>query len=224
TLFMASRNYRSLRQLKSVMTPALIKRFDYNSATFNGKRGNRLAAFDFGEDDLRPVRTRKGSAPSIYQATVKSLWDNQGELVERRTESIRIAQQEDGLWRVGVLEEVSSDSVRFSDAVPGVTNLRMLLRAWARRDLAGAESQMSSAFLKSYQGREDALQTIFVGDPDPRHAAFEILDLQPLPSGGAEAHVRLYDASPDRPSPLDGYERTLRFGRSGARYVLDAWE
>jgi hypothetical protein len=224
TLFMASRNYRSLRELKGVMTPALVHRFEYNSAPFNGKRGIRLAAFDFTESDLRPVRTTKEGAPTIYQATVRSLWENQGEAVERRTESIRIAQQEDGLWRVGVLEQVKSENLLFRDAVPGITNLRLLLRAWARRDLGDAKAQMSASFLKPYEGHDDALRAVFVGDNDPRHVAFEILDLQPLPSGGMVVHVRLYDASPDRPSSLEGRERTLRFGRVGARYVLDAWE
>src|SRR5262245_10832822 len=45
--FMASRDYRTIKQLRDVMTDKVQARFDHDSAPFNGKRGNRLAAFDF---------------------------------------------------------------------------------------------------------------------------------------------------------------------------------
>src|SRR5947199_95943 len=83
-----------------------------------------------------------------------------GEAVEQRVESLRVTRQEDGSWRVGSLDKVSADGLRFTDQVPGVTTLRMALRAWHRRDLAAARSLMSPALLKKYQGREETLRAI----------------------------------------------------------------
>src|SRR6059036_800516 len=61
--FMASRDYRTIKRLKSVMTDRLQARFDHDSSPFNGKRSNRLAAFDFTERDLKPVRS-SGKLPA----------------------------------------------------------------------------------------------------------------------------------------------------------------
>ncbi len=52
TIFMRSRNYRTIRILRSVMTPALAASYDRDSARFNGKQNVRLAAFYFKEEDL----------------------------------------------------------------------------------------------------------------------------------------------------------------------------
>ncbi len=74
-LFMASRDYRTIKRLKSVMTDRLQARFDHDSAPFNGKRSNRLAAFDFTEKDLKPARPaagRTGTQPVSFIATVRS--------------------------------------------------------------------------------------------------------------------------------------------------------
>ena len=75
-LFMASRHYETIRQLKGVMTEKLQARFDHDSAPFNGKRGNRLAAFDFTEKDLKPAKSAGQAATATrYVASVRSLWD-----------------------------------------------------------------------------------------------------------------------------------------------------
>src|SRR5437867_7579295 len=102
---MASRDYRRIKRLKSVMTARLQARFDHDSAPFNGKRGNRLAAFDFTEKDLKPARTagKPVTPPSSYVASVRSLWEEQGEATERRTEAITLVLLDSGLWRVADL-------------------------------------------------------------------------------------------------------------------------
>src|SRR5262245_24631463 len=66
--FMVSRDYRTIKQLKGVLTEKLQARFDHDSAPFNGKRGNRLAAFDFSEKDLRARASQAKSqgSPSTY--------------------------------------------------------------------------------------------------------------------------------------------------------------
>src|SRR6266446_5201339 len=81
-LFMASRHYQTIRQLRGAMTERLQARFDHDSAPFNGKRGNRLAAFDFAEKDLKPARTagKQVTPASSYIASVRSLWEEQGEV------------------------------------------------------------------------------------------------------------------------------------------------
>ena|SRR5437773_9327653 len=237
--FMASRNYHSIRALKSVMTPRLQARFDQDSVPFNGKRGARIAAFDFQESDLKlvPPPRLKGAAAAArttppvpapppeetYVATVRTLWEEQGEAVEQRVESLRVTRQEDGSWRVGSLDKVSADGLRFTDQVPGVTTLRMALRAWHRRDLAAARSLMSAALLKKYQGREETLRAIFVGGDDPRHAAFQILELK---EGALDevAKVRLFETRPGQPTTIAGSPVTVRLVKKGPRWLLDAWD
>ncbi|MEE9292297.1 MAG: hypothetical protein V3U83_05145, partial [Acidobacteriota bacterium] len=114
-LFMASRNYRSLRRLKGVMTEALVARYDRNSALFNGKNRVRLATFHFTPGDLRPIteRGQKGAPPGAYIARVRTLWADQGEAVELRREAIRIVRQDTGLWRISRLEKIESEPLRF---------------------------------------------------------------------------------------------------------------
>jgi len=215
--FMASRDYRTLRDLKSVMTPALKAAYDHDSTPFNGKQGIRLAAFDFREPRVNP-----GARGLIVP--VKSLWEDQGEAVELRTESASLERQESGLWRVGRLEKGASESLRYKEPVPGVTALRMILRVWQRRDLEGARSFMSDAFLKRYAGREEGIAAVFSGDPSLKRAAFRILELAPRGSTTAVARVRLVETAPGRPSGLEGTPKTIELVKRGARWLLNDWK
>jgi hypothetical protein len=239
--FMAARDYRSIRALKALMTPALAARYDHDSAPFNGKRNIRIAAFDFSERDLRPVKGTKGA----YAATVRTLWEEQGEAVERRVETIGLTQQPNGVWRVSSLERSTSEYLRYNDAVNGVTTLRLVLRAWRKGDVAAARPYFSAAFAKRYQGRDDALNALFgiagpavsaaaTGAPEgpgpaaaasgPPPAAFEIVELTPKGDAAAVAQVRLYRGTRDRPSPFDSSEHILHMVRVGPRWLLDAWD
>jgi hypothetical protein len=239
--FMASRDYRTIRELKSVMTPRLVSRYDQDSVPFNGKRGIRLAAFDFTEQDLKPVPIKPAKAAAggggstaqaavapppeaAYVATVRSLWEEQGEAVEMRVESLRIAQQENGLWRVGSLEKVRSEPLRFKDPIAGVTSLRMLMRAWHRRDLQAARPLMSQPFLKKYDGREEALREIIVGRGGTRHTAYQILEVVQQGETTEIARVKLFETVPGQPGPMDGPVRTVKLVKAGPRWLLGAWE
>jgi hypothetical protein len=204
--FMASRDYRKLREIRSVMTSSLRKRFDYNSAPFNGKRGVRLAAFDFGEADFSPVSRGRTDR---YDVTVRSLWEDQGEAVEERSEIVRVGLQENGLWRVENLKRVESEHSRFTETVPGVTALRLVLRAWDRGRVEVAERHLSANFLRRYAGHEEALRDLIVGPRDPRHTAFRILEMTPRDENAVIARVQLILASPGQPGPLEGETHTL---------------
>lgn len=227
-LFMGSRDYRTLRQLKGVMTEKLQARFDHNSAPFNGKRNNRLVAFVFTEKDLKPSRPAAGktagTAAPGYVATVRSLWAEQGEATEKRTESVVLTQREDGLWRVGDLAQSSSETLRFGGTVDGVTSLRMVLRAWIRGEAAGARSSLSDAFLKRYAGRDEALAALFAPPNGKGHAAYQIVEMTPVGTTGAVARVRFYDTVIGEPAPIDGRVRILKLVRKGSRWLVDAWE
>jgi len=240
--FMSLRHYLTIRELKAVMTPELQTRYEHDSVPFNGKRGRRIAAFEFSEKDLRPagsaskaVRASRtpgldggaaaaGSAPAAYLATVRSLWEDQGEAVELRVESARVLRREDGLWRVGSLEMVSSEPLRFKEAVPGVTALRLLLRAWTRRDPRSARTFMGPEFLKRYQTRPETLDALIAGGTDPRHVAYQILDMTPQGSAVVVAKVKLFETSPGKPAPLGGATHTLRLVKKGPPWLLDAWD
>ena len=227
-LFMASRDYRMLRRLKSVMTEKLQARFDHDSAPFNGKRNNRLVAFEFTEKDLKPARPAggkpAGAAASGYVATVRSLWAEQGEATEIRTESITLSRREDGLWRVANLAQSPSEKLRFGETVDGVTSLRMVLRAWIRGEAAGARSSLSEAFLKRYAGRDEALAALFAPSGGRTHAAYQIVALTPRDTTGAVARVRFYETVIGEPVPIDGKVRVLKLIHKGSRWLVDAWE
>jgi hypothetical protein len=229
-LFMGSRDYRMLRRLKSVMTENLQARFDHNSAPFNGKRNNRLVAFEFTEKNLKPSRPAgakpagKAAAASRYIATVRSLWAEQGEASEIRTESITLTSREDGLWRVADLAQSSSENLRFAGTVDGVTSLRMVLRAWIRGEAAGARSSLSDAFLKRYAGRDEALAALFAPSNGKAHGAYQIVEMTPQGTTGAAARVRFYDTVIGEPAPIDGRVRVLKLVRKGSRWLVDAWE
>jgi hypothetical protein len=225
---MGSRDYRTLRQLKAVMTEKLQARFNHDSAPFNGKRTNRLVAFDFTEKDLKPSRPAAGkpagAAAAGYVATVRSLWAEQGEATEKRTESITLTQREDGLWRVDNLAQSPSEKLRFGEAVDGVTTLRMVLRAWNRGDSAGARSNLSPAFLKKYAGRDEALAALFAPSGGRAHAAYQIVDMTPRETTAAVARVRFYETVIGEPGPIDGRVRILKMVRKGSRWLVDGWE
>ena len=223
-LFMASRHYQTIRQLRGVMTERLQARFDHDSAPFNGKRGNRLAAFDFAEKDLKPARTagKPVTPASSYIASVRSLWEEQGEASERRTEAITLVLQDSGLWRVADLAIGATEKLRFADAVNGVTALRMVLRAWIRGDVAAARQGMSPALLKKLN--EDALRALFTPAAGRGHVAYQIVDMRPQGTTGAVARVRLYETVTGEPGSIDGQPRTLRMARKGSRWLVDGWD
>jgi hypothetical protein len=223
-LFMASRHYQTIRQLRGVMTERLQARFDHDSAPFNGKRGNRMAAFGFTEKDLKPARTAAKSVtpPSSYIASVRSLWEEQGEATERRTEAITLALQDSGLWRVADLVIGATEKLRFADAVNGVTALRMVLRAWIRGDVAAAHQGMSPALLRKLN--EDALKALFTPAAGRSHAAYQIVDMTPQGTTAAAARVRLYETVTGEPGSIDGQPRTLRMVRKGSRWLVDGWD
>jgi hypothetical protein len=239
--FMGLRHYLTIRELKAVMTADLQARFDHDSAPFNGKRGGRIAAYDFSERDLKPaaqvVRSAVGArppetsaaaptggGPAAYLASMRSLWEEQGEATELRVETARLVRQEDGLWRVASLDRLRTDPLRFREAVSGVTALRLLLRAWTRGDLRAARSNMSPAFIKKFNGRDQALRDLLVGGPDPRHAAYQILEMKPEGPAASVARIKLFESNAHRPTPLDGSVHTLRMVKKGAPWLLDAWD
>ena len=217
SFFMASRDSRTIRDLKSVMTPTLRTAYDHDSAPFNGRKGIRLAAFDFREPmpkaDVRSVTV-----------VVKSLWEDQGEAVELRTENAKLEREASGNWLVGGLNKAATESLRYGEAIGGVTALRMILRSWQRRDLEAAKSFMSDAFRKRFAGREEGFAAVFGGDPAVRRAAFRIVDLQPRGTTAAVARVRLVEAPAGRPSGLEGTPRTVELEKKGSRLLLNDWK
>jgi hypothetical protein len=223
-LFMASRHYQTIRQLRGVMTERLQARFDHDSAPFNGKRGNRLAAFDFAEKDLKPARTagKPVTPASSYIASVRSLWEEQGEASERRSEAITLVLQDSGLWRVADLVIGATEKLRFADTVNGVTALRMVLRAWIRGDVAAARQDLSPALLKKLN--EDALRALFTPAAGRSHAAYQIVDMTPQGTTGALAPGRLYETVTGEPGSIDGHPRTLRMLKKGSRWLVDGWD
>jgi len=230
-LFMASRDYRTIKRLKSVMTGRLQARFDHDSAPFNGKRTNRLAAFDFTEKDLKPSRPAgaragapAGAQPATYFATVRSLWAEQGEATEMRTETVTITERPDGLWRIADLALSDSDKLRFSGTVAGVTALRMVLRAWYGVNVAAARSNMSEAFLKKPAARDDALKALLSPAPGKQHAAYQIVEMEPKGANAAVARVKLYETVIGEPTPIEGVPHVLKMVKKGSRWLLDGWD
>jgi len=214
--FMSSRDYRTIRDLKSIMTTSLKAAYDHDPTPYNGKKGVRLSAFDYTEPALKP------DARSAA-VTVKSLWEDQGEAVDLRTETVRLSREGEGPWRVAAVARVGVEPVRFNDSIAGVTSLRMILRAWVRRDFATAKGMMSDAFLKRYAGREEGIEAVFAGDPGLRRAAFRIVDMAPRGTTAATAQVRLVETAPGRPSRLEGTPKTLAMVKKGSRWLLDDW-
>ena len=214
--FMTSRDYRTIRELKSIMTVPLKAAYDKDPTPYSGKKGVRLSAFDYTEPALKP-----GARSAAV--TVKSLWEDQGEAVDVRTETVRLFRDGEGPWRVAAVEKVGIEPVRFKESIAGVTSLRMILRAWVRRDFTTAKGMMSDAFLKRYAGREEGIEAVFAGDPGVRRAAFRIVDMTPRGTTSVTARVRLVETAPARPSGLEGIPKTLVMAKKGSRWLLDDW-
>lgn len=215
--FMASRDYRTIRELKSVMSPALTAAYDHDATPFNGKKGYRLSAFDYREPAPKPNAT-------AWTASVQCLWDDQGEAVELRTESIRLTRDHDAPWRVAGLTKTASEPQRYQKSIAGVTSLRMILRDWIRRDTEGAKGLMTDACVKRLDGTNDGLVTLFVGDPGVRRAAYRILDLTPIGTIKVTAKVRLVETPPGRPASLEGVPHELVLVKKGQRWLVDEWK
>ena len=214
--FMASRDYRTIRELKSILTPQAKAAYDHDSVNYNGRKGVRLAAWDYREPAPKPGATS-------VSAAIKTLWEDQGEAVEQRSETARLQRDPTGPWRVGALTKTGSENLRMKDAVPGVTTLRMLLRAWRQRDLATARTLFTDSFLKKVEAKGDGLAGLFTPPEGKRHAAFRIQSLDPSGANGAVAKVSLVDIVSGRPGPLDGAPRTLTLLKKGSRWLVDDW-
>jgi len=214
--FMASRDYRTIRDLKSIMTSACRAAYDRDPTPFNGKKGFGLSAWDYREPALKPQATAAGIA-------VKGLWEDQGEAIEVRTETVRLVREGGGPWRVAAIEKAASEPWRYKESTPGVTTLRQVLRAWIRRDFAAAKGYLSDAFMKRIAGRPEGLEAVFAGDPNVRRAAFRIVAIAPKGSAAATAQVRLVEAPPGLPTRLDGVPKTLALVKRGSKWLLDDW-
>ena len=214
--FMASRDYRTIRDLKSIMTAACRAAYDRDPTPFNGKKGFGLSAWDYREPALKPQATSAGIA-------VKGLWEDQGEAIEMRTETVRLVREAGGPWRVAAIEKAASEPLRYRESTPGVTTLRQILRAWIRRDFEAAKGHLSDAYLKRIAGRPEGLEAVFAGDPHVRRAAFRIVAITPKGSAAATAQVRLVEAPPGQPTRLDGVPKTLALVKRGSRWLLDDW-
>jgi hypothetical protein len=215
--FMSSRDYHTIRELKSVMTPALAAAYDHDPTPFNGKKGYRLSAFDYREPAPKPASTS-------WTASVQCLWDDQGEAVELRTESIRLTRERDAPWRVAGLEKTASEPQRYQKSIDGVTSLRMILRDWIRRDADGARGLMTDACATRLEGSRDGLVTTFVGDPNVRRAAYRILEMVPDGTTRVNAKIRLFETPPGRPASLAGAAREVALVKKGQRWLVDDWK
>ena len=215
--FMTSRDYHTIRELKSVMTPALVATYDHDSTPFNGKKGYRLSAFDYREPAPKPGSTS-------WTASVQSLWDDQGEAVELRTENIRLTREREAPWRVAGLAKTASEPQRYLKSIDGVTSLRMILRDWIRRDADGARGLMTDACATRLDGSKDGLVTTFAGDPNVRRDAYRILEMVPDGTTRVTAKVRLIETPPGRPASLAGVARELVLVKKGQRWLLDDWK
>lgn len=242
--FMAARDYRTIRALKGTMTNDLINRFDKDSTPFCGKRGIRIVAFDFTENDLKAQvpKTKPGTAatagiggptgavvpaatgPTAYTGSVRSLWAEQGEAFEKRAETVRIVRGADTLWRVAGLERGTVERLRFAEVIDGVTTVRMVLRAWQSGNFEAARPHLASVFLKKYSGREEALRAVFVpAEGAPRHAAYQIVSVTPQGTTAAAAEIRLFEAPIGQPAPIGGVARQIKLVKSGARWLVESW-
>jgi hypothetical protein len=198
------------------MTAACRAAYDRDPTPFNGKKGFGLSAWDYREPALKPQATSAG-------ITVKGLWEDQGEAIEVRTETVRLAREAGGPWRVAAIEKVASDPRRYKESTPGVTTLRQILRAWIRRDFEAAKAHLSDAYAKRIEGRPEGLEAVFAGDANLRRAAFRIVAITPKGSAAATAQVRLIEAQAGRPTRLDGEPKSLLLVKRGSRWLLDDW-
>lgn len=214
--FMTSRDYRTIRQLKAILTPQANAAYDHDSVAYNGRKGIRLAAWDYREPAPKPGAV-------TYASTVRSLWDEQGEAVELRTETVRLQRDATGPWRVASLQKGTSENLRFKEAIPGVTSLRQALRAWRSQDAQAARSLLTDAFLKRLEAKGDGLAALLAPAEGKRHAAFRIKGYEAKSATQGIARVGLVDVPPGQPGPLDGAPRTLTLVKKGSRWLVDDW-
>jgi hypothetical protein len=228
TLFMRARNYRTIRILKSLMTPSLQASFDRDSARFNGKQNVALSAFHFQTEGFKAVHYAEsgaGKEADIYDATVRSLWTDQGELADRRREVVRLVREASGVWRVGRLDIAESDRSRYQELIPSVTSLRKVLRAWHYRQAAPAEPLLTDAFVKTRGTGEDGVAGLFEGDDAERHAAFEIRQIDWREKATrATAHVDLYVTARNRFGSLEPRRSIIGLIQVGPGWYVDSWE
>lgn len=214
--FMTMRDYRTIRQLKSILTPQANASYDRDSVAYNGRKGIRLGAWDYKEPVPKP-----GAVTHV--STVRSLWDEQGEAVELRTETVKLQREATGPWRVASLTKTASENLRFKETIPGVTSLRMVLRAWRLQDAAAARSLLTDAFLKRLEARGDGLAALLTPAEGKRHAAFRIRGYEAKSATQGIARIGLVDVPPGKPGPLDGAPRTLTLVKKGSRWLVDDW-
>ena len=214
--FMTMRDYRTIRQLKSILTPQANAAYDHDSVAYNGRKGVRLASWDYKEPAPKPGAVS-------HTSTVRSLWDEQGEAVELRTETVKLQRDPTGPWRVASLQKTAAENLRFKEAIPGVTSLRMVLRAWRLQDTQAARSLLTDAFLKRLEARGDGLAALFAPAEGKRHAAFRIKGYEAKSPTQGIARVGLVDVPPGRPGPLEGAPRTLTLVKRGSRWLVDDW-
>lgn len=214
--FMTMRDYRTIRQLKSILTPQANAAYDHDSVAYNGRKGVRLAAWDYKEPAPKPGAV-------THASTVRSLWDEQGEAVELRTETVKLQRDPTGPWRVASLQKAAAENLRFKETIPGVTSLRMVLRAWRLQDTQTARTLLTDAFLKRLEARGDGVAALFAPPEGKRHAAFRIKGYEAKGATQGIARVGLVDVPPGRPGPLDGTPRTLTLVKRGSRWLVDDW-
>jgi hypothetical protein len=214
--FMDSRDYRSIRELKSVMSAGLRASYDHDPTRFNGRKGHGLCAWDYRAPSPR-------AAATTATVSVKGLWEDQGEAIELRTETVRLARDGDGLWRVAALDKADSQPLRFRESVNGVTSLRMFLRAWIRRDLEAARPLMTDAFEHRVGSRPGGLEALFAGEPQTRRAAYRILEMVPDGDTRVLAKLRLVGVTPGQPADLDGSAAEITLVHKGPRWLVDEW-
>ena len=214
--FMTNRDYRTIRQLKAILTPQANAAYDHNSVAYNGRKGVRLAAWNYREPAPKP-------GALAYTSAVSSLWDEQGEAVELRTENVKLQREATGPWRVASLTKTSSENLKFKDAIPGVTSLRQVLRAWRGQDAEAARSLLTDAFLKRLEAKGSGLEALLAPQEGKRHAAFRIKGYEAKGATQGIARVGLVDVAPGRPGALDGAPHTLTLVKKGSRWLVDDW-
>ena len=214
--FMTNRDYRTIRQLKSILAPQANAAYDRDSTAYNGRKGIRLAAWDYREPAPKP-------GAQAFTSTVRTLWDEQGEAVELRTENVKLQHDAAGPWRVASLTRTASENLRFKEAIPGITSLRMVLRAWRVQDAPAARSLLTDAFLKRLEAKGSGLEALFAPQEGKRHAAFRIKGYEAKGATQGIARVGLVDVAPGRPGALDGAPHTLTLVKKGSRWLVDDW-
>ena len=91
------------------------------------------------------------------------------------------------------------------------------------RDLA--TDYLSRSFHEDLRGQHERLESIFVGDPTRRHAAFRILVFESEEDAiKATAHVVLYETARNKFGSLEGEGRVVGLVKEGLGWYVSAWE